>query len=84
MKVIIGSFLVLTILLFVNFISVNYFLLLFQGLMIFVLFLFIVDKVGSLENKNQTLKNQLKKRSKELKRLQRELDKLLIRNQSNT
>jgi len=84
MKVIIGSFLVLTILLFVNFISVNYFLLLFQGLMIFVLFLFIVDKVGSLENKNQTLKNQLKKRSKELKRLQIELDKLLIRNQSNT
>jgi len=84
MKVIIGSFLVLTILLFVNFISVNYFLLLFQGLMSFVLFLFIVDKVGSLENKNQTLKNQLKKRSKELKRLQRELDKLLIRNQSNT
>ena len=84
MKVIIGSFLVLTILLFVNFISVNYFLLLFQGLMSFVLFLFIVDKVGSLENKNQTLKNQLKKRSKELKRLQIELDKLLIRNQSNT
>jgi hypothetical protein len=84
MKVIIGSFLVLTILLFVNFISVNYFLLFLQGLMSLVLFMFIVDKVGSLEDKNQTLKNQLKKRSKELKRLQRELDKLWIRNHSNT
>jgi cobalamin biosynthesis protein CobD/CbiB len=83
MKFIIGAFLVFTILLFVNFLLVNYFLLFLQGFMIVVLFLFIVDRVGSLEDENQTIKNQLKNRSKELKRLQIEVDKILIRNRKS-